>query len=252
MPYNNIILRSLGAADVAAIAPHLARASLLSGQILFEPGDIPASVYFPESGIVSVVTVMRDGRSVEAATIGNESVAGSLAALSQTPLHARHFIQIAGTAWRLPAAVLRNQVRHSDTLMSLLLGRAQKDLALAEQSVACNALHSATERLARWLLLSQDRVGTPHVRLTQEFLAIMLGVQRTTVTSTAVALRKAGLIRYVRGVIEIVDRPGLEHASCECYGAEMALVARADPQAVPLPRGPACLQGAPAFIEIDE
>lgn len=223
--YKNHILSRLTPDDAAAIAPQLSSLSLASGQILFEPGDVPTSVYFPESGIVSVVTVMRDGRSVEAATIGNESVAGSLAALSQAPLHARYFIQVPGLAWRLPAAALRQQARRSEHLNALLLARVQKDVALAEQSLACNALHTATQRLARWLLLSEDRVGAPMVRLTQEFLAIMLGVQRTTVTITASALRSAGLIRYARGVIEILDRAGLERAACECYCAEGELAA---------------------------
>jgi CRP-like cAMP-binding protein len=232
MQYQNHVLSSLSPADLGAIAPLLREVSFHVDQVVYQPGDEAQAVYFPSSGIVSVVTTMRDGRCVETATIGNESVVGTLSALAQSPVHSRYFVQVQGTAMKLAGSALRDLAARSPSLMKVLLTHVESDVAQAEQSVACNALHTATQRLARWLLMSQDRIGGTVIALTQEFLSIMVGVQRTTVTAAAQDLKKAGLIRYRRGRIDILDRAGLELASCECYlaarerrGTPVALVA---------------------------
>ena len=213
----NDVLSGLSMSQMARVSPFLSEIQLAAGQSVHEPGQRVDAVYFPSDAVLSVVTVMLDGRSVEAATIGNESVAGVVSALAGVPAHARTFAQIAGGALKMPAWALAEQVSADATLLKSFLGHVHKDIAQAEQSVACNAIHSATERLARWLLLSQDRVGSSRIALTQEYLSIMLGVQRTTVTSVAQYLRSKGLIIYTRGRIDILDREGLEHAACECY-----------------------------------
>ena len=190
---------------------------LSAGQTLYSPGDVVQAVYFPGDAVLSVVTVMQDGRAVEAATVGNEGVVGVITALAAVPAHARTFAQIGGSIFRLPAAHLREMVAESPQLLKVLLVHVHQSIAQSEQSVACNALHSARERLARWLLLSQDRVGSAEIKLTQDYLAVMLGVQRTTVSSLAQEFKQCGAIRYSRGRILIIDRPALEDATCECY-----------------------------------
>lgn len=225
MQLRNRVLSNLSTAELNALSPFLTEIHLAAGQVLYEPGDEVEAVYFPSDAVLSVVTVMRDGRSVEAATIGYESVVGVISALSDTRAHARTFTQIGGSALKAPAARLRTLVADSPSLLKVLLSHVQGDIAQAEQSVACNALHSAAERLARWLLLSQDRVGSPLILLTQEYLAIMLGVQRTTVTKIARILKVNGTIAYSRGRIEVLNRASLERASCECYCPPMQPIA---------------------------
>lgn len=219
MQFRNRLLASLSPADAAAFSPFLTEVALAPGQTLYEAGDEVAWVYFPTNAVLSVVTLMQDGRAVEAATIGNESAVGVVASLAGLPVHTRIFAQIGGEAWRFPASRLRAMAAESPSLLKLLLSHVHKDMAQAEQAVACNAIHSGAERLAKWLLLSQDRAGTPVVRLTQEYLAVMLGVQRTTVSALANTLKTRRVIKVGRGRVEIVDRRGLEAVSCECYGA---------------------------------
>jgi CRP-like cAMP-binding protein len=187
------------------------------GQVIYESGEYVDEVVFPSTAVVSVVTSMRDGRSVETATIGFESAVGLLPALSQEPAPSKIFAQIGGAAIGLPARALRERVESSPALMSLVLRFVQSNTSQAEQSVACNALHDVDARLARWLLLTDDRIGNDLVPLTQQYLSVMVGVQRTTVSAAAAELKAAGLIRYVRGRIEIIDRKGLERHACECY-----------------------------------
>ncbi len=181
---------------------------------------------FPNTAVVSVVTVMSDGRTVESDTVGYESVVGVLAALGTSLAISRTFTQIPGSATRLSAARLRRQVDESSVLRRLLVRHSQANLAQAHQSVACNALHSVNQRLSRWLLMSQDRTAAATVQLTQQFLAAMVGVQRTTITKALSDLTQAGLIRRGRGRIVILDRAGLEARSCECYGAVRANLER--------------------------
>jgi CRP-like cAMP-binding protein len=217
MAHRNLFLSRLSSAQLSAIEVDLVLVRLATSQVIQEAGEKVQSVYFPSNAVVSVVTVMRDGRSVESATLGYESVIGVVPALTGMAGHARVFVQIAGGALKMDATRLRERVSHDPMLLRSLLFHVQNDIAQSEQSAACNALHLAKQRLARWLLLTDDRVDGTVVNLTQDYLAVMLGVQRTTVSTLAAELKSEGLIDYQRGRIEILDRPALEALSCECY-----------------------------------
>lgn len=217
--YRNNLLSALDAADVAALAPHMTETALSRGQVLFEPQDPVEAVYFPSNAVLSVVTVMLDGREAETASVGRENAVGLLAALAETTAPARIFAQIAGSAIRIPATALRARVADSPGLRIVLLRHALAQTVQAEQGVACNVLHDASSRMARWLLMTEDRVGGGPLELTQEYLSIMTGVQRTTISAIAASLRADGLIDYKRGAIRILDRAGLERQACECYQA---------------------------------
>ena len=213
----NAVLRLLGEDDVAALQPHAEVVSLDSGDVLYEPGKPLEWVYFPLTSVLSIVNVMRDGRTVESDTVGCESVVGILHALGSPVAINRTFVQIAGDAVRVPQDRLGRQALKNPRLLNLLIRHTQVNLAQAHQSVACNALHPVTERLCRWLLLSHDRTGSDVIRLTQDYLATMLGVQRTTVTQAMTVLKAARLIDYRRGKISVFDRAGIEKLACECY-----------------------------------
>ena len=197
-----------------------------SGEVLYEPERAVEWVYFPITCVLSVVNVMRDGRTVESATVGRESVVGVLNALGSRDAVNRTLVQIAGEAIRLPAGRLNEVALTRPGLMNLLLRHTQANLAQAHQSVACNALHPVNARLCRWLLLSEDRTGSPIVPLTQDYLATMLGVQRTTVTQAMRVLKAGNLISYSRGKIRIADRQGIEDLACECYEVGQAQLDR--------------------------
>lgn len=207
----------MAAADSEALGPFLEAISLASGDVLFEPGAPVEWVYFPLTSVLSIVNVMKDGRTVESDTVGNESVVGVLNALGSRVAVNRTFVQIAGEAVRAPATALEAQAVGSPNFLRLLIRHTQINLAQAHQSVACNALHPVLPRLCRWLLLSQDRTDSDVVRLTQDYLATMLGVQRTTVTQAMTTLKSGRLINYTRGKIRILDRAGIEDLACECY-----------------------------------
>jgi CRP-like cAMP-binding protein len=192
---------------------------LKSGEVLFEPDYTAEWVYFPQTAVLSVVTVMADGRIVESDTVGCESVVGVLAALGSSAATSRTLTQIPGVATRLSASKLRHRADDSAHLRRLLVRHALANLAQAHQSVACNALHSVNQRLCRWLLMSQDRTDKDVVELTHQYLATMVGVQRTTITGALRDLASAKLIRIGRRRIEILDRPRMESQVCECYGA---------------------------------
>lgn len=162
---------------------------------------------------------MENGQNVESSTIGPETATPLLAALAGQPVRARIFAQIGGGAIRIPASMLRAQALASPGLMTLLLRHAGAIGFQAEQGVACNVLHGAPQRLARWILMTQDRTGSRSLPLTQDYMAVMTGVQRTTISMVANQLRAAGLIRYSRGNLEVLDRAGLEAYACECYRA---------------------------------
>jgi CRP-like cAMP-binding protein len=215
----NRILAAMSDADKRALEPDLRSVALDAGDIQYEPGYPVEWVYFPSTSVLSVVTVMVDGRSVESDTVGYESAVGILAALGATFAVSRTLTQISGSATRLPASSLRRQAAISADLTKLLARHAQADLAQSQQSVACNALHDVYQRLCRWLLLSADRTGGDLIPLTQQYLSTMLGVQRTTVTEAERALRSKGLIERYRGGIRILDRTLMEREVCECYAA---------------------------------
>jgi|SRR5215217_238894 len=218
MEFRNFLLSSLGASDLQALMPSLTEVSLAQSQVLYEVGAPVEVVYFPSSAVTSIVTVMRDGRSVESNTIGRESGVGLLNAVSRQPMESRVFVQVAGAAFRAPAAALRRRLAESPDFTELLLRHVHAALMQAEQFIACNALHDAEQRLARWLIMTSDRTGSPRFDLTQEYMAVMTGVQRTTVSALAAAFKARGLIRYTRGHVEILDRKALVEAACECAG----------------------------------
>jgi CRP-like cAMP-binding protein len=214
--FRNFLLSALNDADRQALMPDLVEVSLAQGQVLFEVGDEAESVYFPSSAVVSVVTVMEDGRSVESHTIGRESGVALVNAAGKVPVQTRIFAQVGGAALRLASASLRRQLAASPTLAGHLMRHVHATLLQAQQFTACNVLHSADQRLARWILMTADRTGSASFPLTQEYMAVMTGVQRTTVSTLANGFKERGLIRYSRGNIEILNEAGLEKASCEC------------------------------------
>jgi CRP-like cAMP-binding protein len=215
----NIVLAALKREDRLALQPHCQFVSLSSGDNLYEPGYPVEWVYFPNTAVLSVVTVMSDGRTVESDTVGYESVVGALNAMGGCDAVSRTFTQIPGTAVRISAARVRRQADESAAFRKLLIRHAQANLAQAHQSVACNALHDLNQRLCRWLLMSHDRTARDEVQLTQQFLATMLGVQRTTVTEALGEFAAAGLVRQGRGSIQILDRERMQAMVCECYAA---------------------------------
>ena len=202
---------------MAALSPSLRRVTLPHNQVVLHPGDEVQSVLFPETTVLSVITTMRDGRRIETATIGFESAVGIVPALTGQPIFSQVVAQIPGEALTLPASQLRSRVADHPALMQLMLKFVHSNINQAEQSTACNALHGVEARLARWLLMTSDRVQGDTIALTQEYLAVMVGVQRTTVTAACSDLKAAGVIHYTRGRIQIVDRPALEKRACECY-----------------------------------
>jgi CRP-like cAMP-binding protein len=213
----NFLLSALDPTDLQALLPHLEEVSLSATQVLFETGDVVDAIYFPGSACISITTIMEDGKAVETSTVGRESGVGLLDALTQQPVRTRIFCQIAGSATRLPTGVFRRRVAESPALLNLILRHVRATAIQSEQGVACNISHEVQGRLARWLLMTQDRVGAAKFPLTQEYMAVMTGVQRSTVSVMAGALKKAGVIDYVRGQVVVRDREALIRHACECY-----------------------------------
>ncbi|HZS15518.1 MAG TPA: Crp/Fnr family transcriptional regulator [Candidatus Dormibacteraeota bacterium] len=185
--------------------------------VLFEPGQRIDAVHFPVDGVVSLVTALEDGAIVEVATVGNEGIVG-VPLLPGGSLAVRAISQVAGRALRMDAAAFLAELGRSGPLTELVRRYVQALFGQISQAAACNRLHSNEERLSRWLLMSHDRVGVDEFAITHEFLGQMLGSRRATVTLSAGILQAAGLIRYHRGLVTVVDRSGLEAVSCECYG----------------------------------
>jgi CRP-like cAMP-binding protein len=220
---NNGLLRTLKPADYRLLSPHIEMVALTRGQVLFEPGEEVRTVHFPLDGtVISFVISMRDGATAQTVSIGREGVIGGVVSQGFVPAFARAVVEIPGAALRLDLTQLNAAKRRSEGLANLFARYADCLHAQTLQAVACNALHTIEQRAARWLLATQDRVGEDDVLLTQELLSEMLGVQRTYVTRVAKALQEAGVIRYQRGRITILDRTRLEKAACECHAAVRA------------------------------
>ena len=218
-PLTNRLLNALSPEDHSLLTPHLTLVELEKGRLLYDPGDEIDTVYFPHNTVISLMTLMRNGAAIESATIGREGALGLMSAVAPRQSLSRAIIQVGGRASRMSAAALHDAWTKSAHLRDLVDRHTDALYGHAIQSVACNALHSVEARFCRWLLSCRDRIDVDTVSLTQEFLADMLGVQRTTVTAVAGALQAKGLIRYRRGVVDILDRAGLEAMTCECYGA---------------------------------
>lgn len=216
----NRLLASLNPVDRATIEPLMSPVVLSRGDVLFDAGEDVNQTYFPGPGVVaSLVIDMADGRAVEAATIGREGAVGGIISAGNKPAFARAVVQIGGPALRLETGALEAAKNRSAGIRDLFSRYADTLLAQTMQSVACNALHPLDARLCRWLLTTHDRVDSDEIALTQEYLAEMLGVQRTTVSGVARHLQERGLISYTRGRMVILDRPAIEAAACECYAA---------------------------------
>jgi CRP-like cAMP-binding protein len=223
----NQLLRGLSVADYSLIVPHLQRVALGAGEKISDANARTRYVFFPETAVLSLVLTMADGATVEAATVGNEGVVGLAAFLGNGAMTTHCLTQIAGAAQRLPAVTLLRVVAESPALGVLLRRYTQAFINQLAQSVACNRLHTIDQRCARWLLMTHDRVGGgDSFDLTQEFLSYMLGVRREGVSGASRTLQNLGVISYRRGHISVLDRPGLERASCECYGDTRADFAR--------------------------
>lgn len=202
----------------AELQVQLQRVELTTGEDIALPGTPWTHVWFPESCILSVVNEMQDGGTVEVGTIGNEGVAGLPALMDASTSESRVFAQLAGVAHRVPVEAIMSLMDREREVRRLVNRYAQAYLSQVAQGAACNRLHGIEQRCARWLLLTRDRVESDRFALKQEFLSDMLGVRRAGVSVAASTLQNAGLIRYSRGVIEVLDREGLVAASCECYG----------------------------------
>jgi CRP-like cAMP-binding protein len=213
----NRFLAALPADDIALLAPYLRPVSLERGVILHDAGDEIEHVYFPHSGMVSLVAVMHSGATVETVTVGRGGVIGATAGLGSRRAFGRAIVQLPGHAARLPVPHFHAAAARSAAIGDLVVRYNDLLITQIQQSVACNALHPLEARLCRWLLQSCDCCDGDAVPLTQEFLGQMLGVRRTTVTIAARLLQSAGMIRYRRGLIQIVDRAALEDGACECY-----------------------------------
>lgn len=226
MGADNHLLASLAPADAEALRQRASLVELRRDQLLAEVGQPVIYAYLPTTAIISVVALMRDGRTVESRTIGRESGFGLLHALGSRVSFERVTAEIGGEALKAPVDALAELAARSPSLVRAIVGHAQATIVQAAQNTACNALHGVEKRLCRWLLLTHDRVGDDVLPLTQEHLSVMLGVQRTTVTAIASELQARRWIAYTRGRITILDREGLESATCECYGAVEDAVAR--------------------------
>jgi len=213
----NRILDALPPNEAASIVPYLEGISLKTSDVLYGVGDPLRAVYFPTNSVLSAVAVMHDGRLVEIGTIGREGMAGIQAIFGVSHVPSQLLCQIPGEARFLAVDAFVDKLERLSTFRRLVLRYAQGFVNLIGQSVACNRLHDVTERCARWLLMTRDRIDSDEFPVTQEFLAMMLGVRRSGVTVAATALQQAGFIRYRRGHVTVIDRRGLESASCECY-----------------------------------
>ncbi|MFN0184311.1 MAG: Crp/Fnr family transcriptional regulator [Aquabacterium sp.] len=216
-PADNGLLAVIPPSEFQRWLPHLEPVALPLGQVLYESGATLEYVYFPTSAIVSLLYVMKDGASAEIAVVGCEGMVGVALFMGGESTPSRAVVQSAGHALRLKAQRMKDEFNQAGPVMHVLLRYTQALITQMAQTAVCNRHHSLHQQLCRWLLLSLDRLRGDELVMTQELIANMLGVRREGVTEAAIRLQKAGLIRYARGRITVIDRPGLERESCECY-----------------------------------
>src|ERR1700686_3240271 len=224
-PAGNHLLASLPDEERLALMAHMRPMHLTVKTVLFDPGQVISSIHFPIDGVVSLVTPLADGNIVEVATIGNEGIVG-VPLVPGGSLAVRAISQVGGRTLRIDAGEFIKALEGLPGFRGLVQKYVQALFGQISQAAACNRLHSNEERLSRWLLMSHARVGTDTFPITHEFLGQMLGSRRATVTLSAGLLQSAGLIRYHRGRVTIVDREGLESVACECYGIIKAALDR--------------------------
>ncbi len=216
-PKKNHLLESLPETEWKRLEPVLEEVDLPLGMVLYESGSTLSHVYFPTTAIVSLLYVMENGSSAEIAVVGNEGIVGVALFMGGESTPSRAVVQSAGKGYRLGAARMKTEFNLAGPVLHLLLRYTQALLTQMAQTAVCNRHHSLDQQLCRWLLLSLDRLHGNELVMTQELIANMLGVRREGVTAGALKLQRAGLIRYSRGHITVLDRSGLESRSCECY-----------------------------------
>jgi CRP-like cAMP-binding protein len=216
-PNLNRIIAALPAAEFERLAPHLELVPMLLGETLYNPGGQLRHVYFPTTAIVSLFYVMKSGSSAEIAGVGNEGMLGVSLFMAGDTTSSSAVVQTAGHGYRLPGGLLKEEFNRAGPMQLLLLRYTQALLTQMFQTGACNRHHSIEQQLCRWLLLTLDRLPSNELILTQELVAGALGVRREGITEAAGNLQRAGVIRYRRGHIAVLDRSGLESGACECY-----------------------------------
>ena len=217
-PVSNKILLSISDSEYNSLRPHLEYVRLPNHLVLHEGGEKLDFVYFLNRGLISLVVVMKDGRTAEAGVVGNEGYTGipAIVGLSRGPLRA--VVQVTGDGFRVKVGALQNTLESTPHLQMMLHRYAVVRSMQVAQTAACNRLHNIEQRLARWLLMTQDRVDSESLPITHDFLATMLGTDRPTVSLAAGLLQKKGIIEYTRGAVKVVNRKKLEDSACECYG----------------------------------
>jgi CRP-like cAMP-binding protein len=216
-PRLNLLLASLPDEEWQRWQPQLEWVSMPLGQVMYESGRTLSHVYFPTNAIVSLLYVMENGSSAEIAVVGREGVVGISLFLGGGSTPSRAVVQSAGEGYRLRSSVVKEEFDRSHPVMHLMLRYTQALITQMSQTAVCNRHHSLSQQLCRWLLLSLDRLSSNELVMTQELIGNMLGVRREGVTEAALELQKAGVIRYARGHITVLDRPALEGRTCECY-----------------------------------
>jgi CRP-like cAMP-binding protein len=217
-PVSNMVLLSISDSDYSSLRPHLKYVSLPNHLVLHEAGGTLEFAYFPNRGLISLVVVMKDGRTAEAGIVGNEGFTGTLAAVGLSRSTLQSVVQITGDGFRVEVAALQNTLESAPHFQLMLSRYAAIRGMQVAQTAACNRLHDIEQRLARWLLMTQDRVDSESLPITHDFLATMLGTDRSSVSLAAGVLQKKELIEYTRGAVKIVNRKKLEESACECYG----------------------------------
>ena len=245
----NQLLASLPPEVADIVQPRLEPVDLEAGTMLYEAGTVLRHVHFPVTAVVSLVSPLMDGGGAEVAVVGREGVVGVCAFMGGGNALSSAVVQRPGQAWRMTARDIADLARDSDAVMQQLLRYTQALFTNMAQSSACNRHHALTPQLCRWLLQHLDRQSGNELRITQERIAGMLGVRREGVTCAALQLQRAGLISYGRGRIQVLDRRGLEHGSCECYGVVQQAYERLRGDAAAWPRSPHTLPGSRSRVE---
>ena len=215
--FKNRLLDLLGPNDLEQLRPHLQPLDFEYRQVLYEPNRPIEWVHFPVTGVASLVNTMANGSAVEVGTIGNEGMVGLPIVLGDRVDPSSAYVQVPGSGLRLRASILEEKLRSSGSMRRVMLHYAHAFFSQIMQSAACAHFHSLNQRCCRWLLMTHDRVQSDEFLLTQEFLGMMLGVRRSSVTEAARGLKNKRIIDYRRGQVTVLDRPGLEKLSCECY-----------------------------------
>jgi CRP-like cAMP-binding protein len=221
-PLENRLLAALPEAERQRWWPQLEAVDMPLGQVLYESGRTLSHVYFPTTAIVSLLYVMENGASAEIAVVGNEGIVGISLFMGGESTPSRAVVQSAGRGFRLEAQLMKDEFNRAGPVLHLMLRYTQALITQMAQTAVCNRHHSLDQQLCRWLLLSLDRLEGSELVMTQELIANMLGVRREGVTEGALKLQQAGLIRYARGRISVLDREGLEKRTCECYAVVKA------------------------------